>query len=180
LQKQLIEGTTDSQPYTSLIRIETVESARIEGADVAYQDVEAYYTNHPSGGSDTTIEKDLKEALNRVRVGERPEDAEFVALFDPVVDVRHHELATAVDSVRDLDSHRVGVDDCPAEGNLRADVRPGSRGDLARVEILPKRGSETERADPDAEDDEHDEEDCNIPARTSIGESIYIGPVRLG
>src|SRR6056297_3868953 len=50
--------------YTSLIRIEAVESARIEGADVAYQDVEAYHTKHPSGGAGTTIEKDLKEALN--------------------------------------------------------------------------------------------------------------------
>jgi len=50
--------------YTSLIRIEAVESARIEGADVAYQDVEAYHTKHPAGGDSTTIEKDLKEALN--------------------------------------------------------------------------------------------------------------------
>ncbi|ADD07698.1 Fido domain protein (plasmid) [Natrialba magadii ATCC 43099] len=50
--------------YTSLIRIEAVESARIEGADVAYQDVEAYHTKHPAGGAGTTIEKDLKEALN--------------------------------------------------------------------------------------------------------------------
>ncbi|MFC4451184.1 Fic family protein [Halorussus aquaticus] len=50
--------------YTSLIRIEAVESAQIEGADVAYQDVEAYHTQHPSGETDTTIEKDLKEALN--------------------------------------------------------------------------------------------------------------------
>ena len=50
--------------YTSLIRIEAVESARIEGADVAYQDVEAYHTKHPSGGAGATIEKDLKEALN--------------------------------------------------------------------------------------------------------------------
>lgn len=50
--------------YTSLIRIEAVESARIEGADVEYQDVEAYHTQHPSGESETTIEKDLQEALN--------------------------------------------------------------------------------------------------------------------
>ena len=50
--------------YTSLIRIEAVESARLEGADVAYQDVEAYHTKHPSGEPDTTIEKDLREALN--------------------------------------------------------------------------------------------------------------------
>ena len=50
--------------YTSLIRIEAVESARIEGADVAYQDVEAYHTRHPEGQSDPKIEKDLKEALN--------------------------------------------------------------------------------------------------------------------
>ncbi|WP_435362326.1 Fic family protein [Haloarchaeobius sp. DFWS5] len=50
--------------YTSLIRIEAVESARIEGADVAYQDVEAYHTQHPAGETDATIEKDLKEALN--------------------------------------------------------------------------------------------------------------------
>ncbi len=50
--------------YTSLIRIEAVESAQIEGADVAYQDVEAYHAQHPSGEADTTIKKDLKEALN--------------------------------------------------------------------------------------------------------------------
>ena len=50
--------------YTSLIRIEAVESARIEGADVAYQDVEAYHTRHPEGQSDPKIENDLKEALN--------------------------------------------------------------------------------------------------------------------
>ncbi|MFP8958896.1 Fic family protein [Natrialbaceae archaeon A-CW3] len=50
--------------YTSLIRIEAVESARIEGADVAYQDLEAYHTQHTSGETDTTIEKDLREALN--------------------------------------------------------------------------------------------------------------------
>ena len=50
--------------YTSLIRIEAVESARIEGADVAYQDVEAYHTKHHAGGASATIEKDLKEALN--------------------------------------------------------------------------------------------------------------------
>jgi Fic family protein len=50
--------------YTSLIRIEAVESARIEGAEVEYQDVEAYHTQNPSGETDTTVEKDLKEALN--------------------------------------------------------------------------------------------------------------------
>jgi Fic family protein len=50
--------------YTSLIRIEAVESARIEGADVAYQDLEAYHTQHPTEEPDTPIEKDLKEALN--------------------------------------------------------------------------------------------------------------------
>ena len=50
--------------YTSLIRIEAVESARIEGADVAYQDVEAYHTQNPNGEMDATIEKDLREALN--------------------------------------------------------------------------------------------------------------------
>jgi Fic family protein len=50
--------------YTSLIRIEAVESARIEGADVAYQDVEAYHTQHPADDGDAKVEKDLKEALN--------------------------------------------------------------------------------------------------------------------
>jgi len=50
--------------YTFLIRIEAVESARIEGADVVYQDLEAYHTQHTSGETDTTIEKDLREALN--------------------------------------------------------------------------------------------------------------------
>lgn len=50
--------------YTSLIRIEAVESARIEGADVEYQDVEAYHTQNPTGEGDATVEKDLKEALN--------------------------------------------------------------------------------------------------------------------
>lgn len=50
--------------YTSLIRLEAVESARIEGADVAYQDIEAYHTKHPGDGTDSKVEKDLKEALN--------------------------------------------------------------------------------------------------------------------
>ena len=50
--------------YTTLIRIEAVESARIEGADVAYQDVEAYHTRNPSDETDSTVEKDLREALN--------------------------------------------------------------------------------------------------------------------
>lgn len=50
--------------YTSLIRIEAVESARLEGAAVGYQDVEAYHTTHASSETDTNIEKDLKEALN--------------------------------------------------------------------------------------------------------------------
>ncbi|WP_458209886.1 Fic family protein [Haladaptatus sp. NG-SE-30] len=50
--------------YTSLIRIEAVESARIEGADVEYQDLEAYHTQHSSDETNPTIEKDLKEALN--------------------------------------------------------------------------------------------------------------------
>ncbi|MUV85417.1 HTH domain-containing protein [Natronomonas sp. CBA1123] len=50
--------------YTSLIRIEAVESARIEGADVVYQDVEAYHTQNPTVETDPTVEKDLKEALN--------------------------------------------------------------------------------------------------------------------
>lgn len=50
--------------YTSLIRIEAVESARIEGAEVDYQELEAYHTQNPSGDEDATVEKDLKEALN--------------------------------------------------------------------------------------------------------------------
>jgi Fic family protein len=50
--------------YTLLIRIEAVESARIEGADVEFQDLEAYHTQHPTEESDTPTEKDLKEALN--------------------------------------------------------------------------------------------------------------------
>jgi Fic family protein len=50
--------------YTSLIRIEAVESARIEGADVEFQDLEAYHTQHPTEEPDTPIERDLKEALN--------------------------------------------------------------------------------------------------------------------
>ncbi|WP_276248615.1 Fic family protein [Haladaptatus sp. YSMS36] len=50
--------------YTSLIRIEAVESARIEGAEVAYEDVEAYHTRHPADETESRIEKDLQEALN--------------------------------------------------------------------------------------------------------------------
>lgn len=50
--------------YTTLIRIEAVESARIEGADVDYQDVEAYHTRHADTESDVTVEKDLQEAIN--------------------------------------------------------------------------------------------------------------------
>jgi len=57
--------------YTSFIRIEAVESARIEGADVAYQDVEAYHTKHSAGEASTTIEKDLKEAPSITRLHSR-------------------------------------------------------------------------------------------------------------
>lgn len=49
--------------YTTLIRIEAVESARIEGADVDYQELAAFHTTHDKRDSKPE-NKDLREALN--------------------------------------------------------------------------------------------------------------------
>jgi len=50
--------------YTTLIRIEAVESARIEGAEVDYQDVAAFHTKHEDSADAEEQSKDLREALN--------------------------------------------------------------------------------------------------------------------
>lgn len=50
--------------YVSLIRLEAVESARIEGADVDFQEVQAYRTQNPEKESESEVKKDLREALN--------------------------------------------------------------------------------------------------------------------
>ncbi len=50
--------------YTTLIRIEAVESARIEGAEVDYQDVAAFHTKHEDSADAEPQSKDLREALN--------------------------------------------------------------------------------------------------------------------
>ncbi|RYJ19608.1 Fic family protein [Halogeometricum borinquense] len=50
--------------YTTLIRIEAVESARIEGAEVDYQDVAAFHTKHEDSADAEAQSKDLREALN--------------------------------------------------------------------------------------------------------------------
>ncbi|RDZ64237.1 Fic family protein [Haloferax sp. Atlit-12N] len=50
--------------YTTLIRIEAVESARIEGAEVDYQDVAAFHTKHEGNADAEPQSKDLREALN--------------------------------------------------------------------------------------------------------------------
>jgi len=50
--------------YTALIRIEAVESARIEGAEVDLQEVAAFHTKHEDRADSKPIKKDLREALN--------------------------------------------------------------------------------------------------------------------
>ncbi|MFD1514110.1 Fic family protein [Halomarina rubra] len=61
-----ISSTVDfsASLYASLIRVEAVESARIEGAEVDYQDVEAYRTQHSQDGATPPAKKDLQEAIN--------------------------------------------------------------------------------------------------------------------
>ena len=49
--------------YTTLIRMEAVESARIEGADVEFQELAAYHTTHEDDET-TPQRKDLREVLN--------------------------------------------------------------------------------------------------------------------
>lgn len=50
--------------YTTLIRIEAVESARIEGAEVDLQEVAAFHTKHGERDDGKSIRKDLREVLN--------------------------------------------------------------------------------------------------------------------
>lgn len=50
--------------YTTLIRIEAVESARIEGADVDLQEVAAFHTKQEAGADSKPVRKDLQEVLN--------------------------------------------------------------------------------------------------------------------
>lgn len=49
--------------YTTLIRMEAVESARIEGADVEYQDIAAFHTTRADSETKPQ-QKDLREVLN--------------------------------------------------------------------------------------------------------------------
>lgn len=63
-----ISPTVDFSPvlYTSLLRLEAVETAEIEGADVEMDDVYAYHTRSKS--SDTVdVSRDLQEVLNAER-----------------------------------------------------------------------------------------------------------------
>ncbi|WP_424015484.1 Fic family protein [Halorubrum xinjiangense] len=52
--------------YTSLLRLEAVETAEIEGADVEMDEVYAYHTRRKSGDSGR-VSRDLREVLNAER-----------------------------------------------------------------------------------------------------------------
>ncbi|WP_049909159.1 Fic family protein [Halorubrum saccharovorum] len=60
-----ISPTVDFSPvlYTSLLRIEAVETAEIEGADVDMDEVYAYHTRGKSDGTGS-VSRDLQEVLN--------------------------------------------------------------------------------------------------------------------
>ncbi|WP_312911892.1 Fic family protein [Natronosalvus caseinilyticus] len=63
-----ISPTVDFAPvlYTSLVRLEAVETAEIEGADVDVDEVYAYHTR-TSAGANVDTSKDLQEVLNAER-----------------------------------------------------------------------------------------------------------------
>ena len=63
-----ISPTVDFSPvlYTSLLRLEAVETAEIEGADVEMDEVYAYHTRRNSGDSGR-VSRDLQEVLNAER-----------------------------------------------------------------------------------------------------------------
>lgn len=63
-----ISPTVDFSPvlYTSLLRLEAVETAEIEGADVEMDEVYAYHTRQKSGSSGR-VSRDLQEVLNAER-----------------------------------------------------------------------------------------------------------------
>jgi len=63
-----ISPTIDFSPvlYTSLLRLEAVETAEIEGADVDIGEVYAYHTRHRSNET-VDIRRDLQEVLNAER-----------------------------------------------------------------------------------------------------------------
>lgn len=60
-----ISPTVDFSPvlYTSLVRLEAVETAEIEGADVDMDEVYAYHTRQESGNN-LDVSRDLQEVLN--------------------------------------------------------------------------------------------------------------------
>ena len=60
-----ISPTVDFSPvlYTSLLRLEAVETAEIEGADVDMDEVYAYHTRSKSGNTGS-VSRDLQEVLN--------------------------------------------------------------------------------------------------------------------
>ena len=63
-----ISPTVDFSPvlYTSLVRLEAVETAEIEGADVDIDEVYAYHTRTDSGNR-VDVSRDLQEVLNAER-----------------------------------------------------------------------------------------------------------------
>lgn len=63
-----ISPTVDFAPvlYTSLLRLEAVETAEIEGADVEMDEVYAYHTRSKSGDTGR-VSRDLQEVLNAER-----------------------------------------------------------------------------------------------------------------
>ncbi|RLM63289.1 Fic family protein [Halorubrum sp. Atlit-26R] len=63
-----ISPTVDFSPvlYTSLLRLEAVETAEIEGADIEMDEVYAYHTRSKSGNTES-VSRDLQEVLNAER-----------------------------------------------------------------------------------------------------------------
>jgi Fic family protein len=63
-----ISPTVDFSPvlYTSLLRLEAVETAEIEGADVEMDEVYAYHTRREAGDAGR-VSRDLREVLNAER-----------------------------------------------------------------------------------------------------------------
>ncbi|MFC7199703.1 Fic family protein [Halospeciosus flavus] len=71
-----ISPAVDFSPvlYTSLVRIEAVETAEIEGADVSMDEVYAYHTRQESSDS-IDVSRDLQEVLNAEEALQRGFDA---------------------------------------------------------------------------------------------------------
>lgn len=94
-----ISPTVDFSPilYTSLVRLEAVETAEIEGADVDVDEVYAHHTR-TSGDENVDVSRDLQEVLNAEPlddsyepedIRERDEELEkYQRALQPIIDNR--------------------------------------------------------------------------------------------